>query len=773
MLKKVKVILLLFFMGLLSTSLPSIAQADASPVLLRWRAAQQNFSDWTLQNIEATSDGRLRLIEPSRRYQVRSELFLGEATSPIVENLSFQEVVASWNAQTPDGTWMDLLVRVREGEQWSEWFYMGIWTASSEGSVLRHSVTDQQDALARVSVDTLLMQSQLGDAIQLKVRLQSERSGALPTLRNVSLLLSHHANANPTLSSGDATQWNSALPVPACSQFAYADGNQMWSSPVSVAMVLRYWAQRRGEEIGTCESWVRNALSGVYDHVYGAYGNWPFNIAYATSSTEEYEGYVTRLIGLDEAEPWVTRGVPLILSLSWDQGELDGAPLSSSVGHLLVLSGFDATGNPIVHDPGGPSDSQVQYTYRRDQFERAWLSHSGGVAYVIAPSAFFEPAVTPASTPMLQEWKANQEQFSSWQLSNVQLNSNGGLQLLLPAENTRSSSQMGSFSGEATSPIIENLSFQEAIASWNAQAPSGTWLELSLRVRANHEWSQWYEMGVWTAASDGTIRRHSIANQQDEMARIAVDTLVMQTRRAEGMQVRLRLYSEQHDISPVISNLAVALSDHAPATVSISSGDSTLWDRSLDIPACSQMAYPDGGEIWCSPTSVSMVLRYWAQEAGQDVGDCETWVRAAVDGVYDYVYDGHGNWPFNVAYASTKGMEGHITRLSGLDEAETWIAKGVPLIVSLGWNAGELDNAPLDYSTGHLAVLSGFDAQGNPIVHDPAGYPNEAVKRTYRRDQFERLWLTHSAGTTYIIQPPTPPVSESAYQVYIPLIIAE
>jgi len=772
MLKKVAAILLLLLMGLLPASLPSMAQAqaDASPILLRWRAAQNRFSDWTLQNLEITSEGALRLIEPTRTHQVGLNVFLGEATSPIVENLLFQEAVASWNAQTPAGTWMDLLLRVREGEQWSEWFYMGIWTASAEGSVLRHSVTDQQDAIARVSVDTLLMQTQRGEAIQLKVRLQSERSGVVPTLQNVAAVLSHHASGVATLSSGDATQWNSALPVPACSQFAYADGHQTWSSPTSVAMVLRYWQQRAGEQIGTCESWVREALSGVYDHVYGAYGNWPFNVAYATAGTKGYEGYVTRLIGLDEAEPWLTRGVPLILSLSWNEGELDNAPLASSVGHLVVLSGFDATGNPIVHDPGGPSDSQVQYTYRRDQLEQAWLSHSGGVAYVIAPPEFFEPPVTPASY-MLQEWKASDAQFESWQLSNVQLNSSGGLQLLLPSQST--GSQRGNFSGEATSPIIENLSFEEAIPSWNAQAPSGTWLELFLRVRANHEWSQWYEMGVWTAASDGTTRRHSIANQQDEMARIAVDTLIMQTRRAEGIQVRLRLYSERASISPVISNLAVALSDHAPATVSTSSGDPTLWDRSLNVPACSQMAYPDGGEIWCSPTSVSMVLRYWAQEAGQDVGDCETWVRTAVDGVYDEVYDGHGNWPFNVAYASTQGMEGHITRLSGLDEAEAWITKGVPLIVSLGWNAGELDNAPLEYSTGHLAVLSGFDAQGNPIVHDPAGFPNEAVASTYRRDQFERLWLTHSAGTTYILMPPTPPVSEPAYQLYIPLIVAE
>ena len=68
------------------------------------------------------------------------------------------------------------------------------------------------------------------------------------------------------------------------------------------------------------------------------------------------------------------------------------------------------------------------------------------------------------------------------------------------------------------------------------------------------------------------------------------------------------------------------------------------------------MVYPDGGEVWCSPTSTSMVLAYWAG----DTGPCEPRVRAAVEGVYDWVYDGHGNWPFNTAYAATAGPGGHV-----------------------------------------------------------------------------------------------------------------
>ena len=33
------------------------------------------------------------------------------------------------------------------------------------------------------------------------------------------------------------------------------------------------------------------------------------------------------------------------------------------------------------------------------------------------------------------------------------------------------------------------------------------------------------------------------------------------------------------------------------------------WNQVLAVPECSQMVYPDGGQVWCSPTSTSMVPR--------------------------------------------------------------------------------------------------------------------------------------------------------------------
>jgi hypothetical protein len=168
------------------------------------------------------------------------------------------------------------------------------------------------------------------------------------------------------------------------------------------------------------------------------------------------------------------------------------------------------------------------------------------------------------------------------------------------------------------------------------------------------------------------------------------------------------------------------------------------------LPQCSQMVYPDGGEVWCSPTSTSMVLGGW----GYMPGTCEPRVRNAVEGVFDWVYDGHGNWPFNTAYAAEQGFEGYVARFTSLAKAEEFVKAGVPVIMSIAWGNGDLTGADIDSTNGHLLVLVGFDDQGNPIANDPASPADGApVQHTYLRAEFEPLWLEASGGTVYLIYP--------------------
>lgn len=360
-------------------------------------------------------------------------------------------------------------------------------------------------------------------------------------------------------------------------------------------------------------------------------------------------------------------------------------------------------------------------------------------------------------------WRAAADQFSAWQLSGVTRTSDGSLQLnpatasagtdpYAPgAYNGHNFYNGGSFIvGEATSPVVAtSFGFFEAIASWNATTPAGTWIETQIRARTGGRWTKWYNLGVW-ASDTSTVERHWVNGQGDADGYVGVDTLVLSAKKtaATALQVKVRLFSADGAAVPNVRNISVAYSTRADKPSSLAAGNPANWDRLLNVPECSQMVYPDGGEVWCSPTSTSMVLGYW----NNDTGPCEPRVRAAVAGVYDWLYDGHGNWPFNTAYAATQGYEGYVARFTSMRQVESWVAAGVPVVISYAWK-NNLTGAPFGSSGGHLAVIVGFDAAGNPIVNDPAWESDPNVQHTYQRAELESLWLEHSGGTVYLVYP--------------------
>jgi hypothetical protein len=170
----------------------------------------------------------------------------------------------------------------------------------------------------------------------------------------------------------------------------YGGGGEAWCSPTSTAMVLGYYGRLPAPSsyawVGPrTDPWVDEVARRTYDHAYKGTGNWPFNTAYAARLAGK--AFVTRLRSLREAERFIVAGLPVVASISFGRGELDGAPISATSGHLLVIVGFTRTGNVVVNDPAASNASGVRRVYKRGQLERAWLGGSGGTTYVIHDAA--------------------------------------------------------------------------------------------------------------------------------------------------------------------------------------------------------------------------------------------------------------------------------------------------------------------------------------------------------------------------------------------------
>ena len=337
-----------------------------------------------------------------------------------------------------------------------------------------------------------------------------------------------------------------------------------------------------------------------------------------------------------------------------------------------------------------------------------------------------------------------------------------------------------------TSPVVTpGHDLTELVASWNADTPDGTWLEVRVRGTADDGTTTgWYVLGRWAShdpADGGVLHRTSVGGQATEYATVYTDTLAtLNDHSLHTWQLQVQLMRPAGSTATPTVRLVGAMASRLPDTKKLDvSAPVTAGGTELAVPPYSQELhrghYPEwdnGGEAWCSPTSTSMVLASWG--TGPSAADT-AWVEPPVDpqvdfaarNVFDYRYDGAGNWPFNTAYAARFGLEGFVTRLRSLAEAEAFIAAGIPLVASVSFKKSKLDGA--GYSTnGHLLVIRGFTRGGDVIVNDPASHllaDDTQVRVVYDREQFENTWVPHSGGIVYVIRPvdhPLPPAPAQA-----------
>ena len=408
------------------------------------------------------------------------------------------------------------------------------------------------------------------------------------------------------------------------------------------------------------------------------------------------------------------------------------------------------------------------------------------VAAIVAAPLATRPVTTvqAAAPPYHELWRADRASgFMDWTLQGVGV---ADSRLVLDSSATGKPADIEGLTapdgpagtvGLAVGPIqATSAQFHELIPSWNAETPPGTWIEVRLRANigeAGH-WTRWYEMGSW-ASDAGPERRTSVKGQRDSDGRVSTDTLVL-TPPANAYQLGLILRFDSQATArsdgqpasgvatPAVS-LAAVLASTPSETARTVASDQAVWGTTLPVPERSQMVYANGGPVWCSPTSTSMVMAYWSERLGEPALNRPVPEVAAA--VYDTIYHGNGNWPFNTAFAGQHGLTAYVSRMSSLAQIEQWIAAGIPVVASLAWSPGELGNAAVPSTDGHLLVIVGFTPEGDAVVNDPAADPRRglSVRRVYPRAQLEQLWLTHSGGTVYLIYPQTQavPSAETAF----------
>jgi len=280
---------------------------------------------------------------------------------------SFQELIVTWNGDRPREGYYSILVSLKI-EEWTPWLLYAEWGEGGQKSFRsvypEFAVQSFQDA-----VETIGEKKAKG----FKVRIEAKEGAGL------SSLFALHASTN-LFSSGSTNsqeRFEQAidLSVVGLSQMAISHPRHKdLCSPTSTTAVVRYLTNRLDVDP---ISFAAHAWDGGWD----IYGNWVFNVAHASSLLgRDWQCWVQRLNHFSELYAQLGEGFPVVVSV---RGPLPGSASSYAHGHLIVVTGFDASTQEVLcMDPGFETDEKTVVRYPLAPFISAW-ERRGRIAYLI------------------------------------------------------------------------------------------------------------------------------------------------------------------------------------------------------------------------------------------------------------------------------------------------------------------------------------------------------------------------------------------------------
>lgn len=268
--------------------------------------------------------------------------------------------------------------------------------------------------------------------------------------------------------------------------------------------------------------------------------------------------------------------------------------------------------------------------------------------------------------------------------------------------------------------------FDEGLPSWNGTAPGDSGgFRVLIRFPYLSGWSPWLDAGFWKANLWPSKKTTFTGGEIDiDIARLNYY--------ASEWQFAVEFKRNSAAVtSPSITLLSWFASD-SRTTAGLDYG-AILRDKpeAIFVQTSFLAQYridPEIGGSICSPTTVAMILLSYniAVDPLQFARDTR-----------DPYYGIFGVWPRVVQNASEYGVKGTVTRYRSWSETREVLARGGRIGMSIG--------APL--YTGHLVMLAGFTANGDPIVHDPAR-TNTGYGYIYNKNDLSHAWFD-KGGVAY------------------------
>ncbi len=263
----------------------------------------------------------------------------------------------SWNgyADRSGNSSFAIQMRFPTGESWSPWVTVGFWKDFIWSNYGKTSWSG-----GKVNIDIVNLYD-YQESWQFKIIMKRKTQEApLPSIHKLSFFLSD-SRATDNFSIIDALNDSpEAMFIETDFLYQYAIDDAIGGSicsPTSVAMIIKSY----GIDIDPLYFARQNK-----DPYYGIFGVWPRVVQNAVDYG--LDGAVTRYRSWSDARKVLAKGGRIAISV--------GYPLYA--GHLMMLAGFDETGNPIIHDPA--QSQGYGYIFDKTEISRSWFE-KGGIAY--------------------------------------------------------------------------------------------------------------------------------------------------------------------------------------------------------------------------------------------------------------------------------------------------------------------------------------------------------------------------------------------------------
>ncbi len=305
----------------------------------------------------------------------------------------------------------------------------------------------------------------------------------------------------------------------------------------------------------------------------------------------------------------------------------------------------------------------------------------------------------------------------------------------------------GQTDGTWTSAELDVPAFEYMVASWSADTPEGTWVEIKARAYVDmyDQWSGWLSWGKWSPY----IKRGS-ANTTEDLAKVDTDIFTIRGSSGESssrVQFQFTLHTDDPAITPTLRSVSTTskntLEGQAIPVYHPNAGMELPESVMLDTPAYSQMRRePSIGSVICSPTTMTMLLN--DRDPSLDLFPEEVALRE-----FDFKYDGYGNWAFTTAIAGTYGYSGYC-HYADFDFIKQELACGRSVGLSVYYSNSTsgsypyLENGAANNTGGHLISIVGYETIDGVeyfYSNDAATNPDsKCAQLRYRRDQLDAAW---------------------------------